>query len=62
MCYNCGCGVKNDDMGRGRVAKGGASLTEDDIKEMADKWGMGIEETKKNMLDMLKSEVGNKGS
>jgi len=60
MCYNCGCGVKNDDMGRGRVAKGGASLTEDDIKEMAKMWGMSTEETKKNMLDMLKSQVGNK--
>jgi len=49
--------MKNDDMGKGRVTKGGASLTEDDIKEMAQKWGMSIEETKKNMLDMLKSEV-----
>lgn len=62
MCYNCGCGVKNDDMGRGRVSKGGASLTEHDIKEMAEKWGLSVEETKKNMFDMLKSEVGNKGN
>ena len=60
MCYNCGCGMKNDDMGRGRATKGGASLTEDDIKEMAEKWGVSVEETKKNMLDMLKSEVRNK--
>lgn len=60
MCYNCGCGVKTDDMGRGRVSKGGASLTEDDIKDMAEKWGLSVEETKKNILDMLKSEVGNK--
>lgn len=57
MCYNCGCGDKNDDMGKGKVTKGGASLTEDDIKEMAEKWGMSIEETKKNMIDMLKKEV-----
>jgi len=47
-------------MGRGRITKGGSSLTEKDIKEMAEKWGMSVEETKKNMLDMLKSEVGNK--
>jgi len=60
MCYNCGCGVKNDDMGRGSVTKGGASLTEDDIKEMAEKWGMSVDETKKNIYEMLKSEVGNK--
>lgn len=60
MCYNCGCGMKNDDMGKGRVSKGGASLTEDDIKEMAEKWELSIGETKKNMLDMLKKEVSNK--
>ena len=52
--------MKNDDMGRGRVTKGGASLTEDDIKEMAKMWGISVEETKRNMFDMLKSEVGNK--
>lgn len=60
MCYNCGCGMKNDDMGKGKVTKGGGSLTEDDIKEMAEKWGMSIEETKKNILDTLKSEIGGK--
>ncbi len=57
MCYNCGCGVPNDDMGRGKVTDGGASLTEDDLKEMADKWGMSLEETKKNILDLLQKEI-----
>ena len=47
-------------MGRGSVTKGGASLTEDDIKGMAKMWGMSVEETKKNIYEMLKSEVGNK--
>ena len=28
MCYNCGCGVKDDDMKKGNVHEGGASLTE----------------------------------
>ena len=60
MCYNCGCGMKNDDMGRERVTKGGASLTENDIKEMAEKWEVSVEETKKNIYEMLESEVGNK--
>lgn len=47
-------------MGKGRVTKGGTSLTEDDIKEIAEKWGMSVDETKKNILDILKNEIGNK--
>lgn len=57
MCYNCGCGVPNDDMGRGKVSKGGASLTEDDFKVMAEKWGMSIEDAKKNTYELLKSQI-----
>ncbi len=57
ICYNCGCGIPNDPMGKGKVSEGGGSLTEDDIKHMAEKWGMSIEESKKNMLDLLKKEV-----
>ncbi len=58
MCYNCGCGMPNDDMGKGKVSKGGGSLTEDDIKHMAQKWGMSVEESKKNMFEVLKGQVG----
>ncbi len=57
MCYNCGCGIPDDDMGRGKISDGGASLTEDDLKKLADEWGMSLEETKKNILDLLKSQV-----
>ncbi len=57
MCYNCGCGVPNDDMGHGKVSEGGASLTEDDFKVMAEKWGMSIEEAKKNALDLLQKSL-----
>lgn len=57
MCYNCGCQQPNDDMGRGRVTKGGASLTEDDLSEMAEKWGMSLEETKQNIFDLLQKEL-----
>jgi len=56
MCYNCGCGVPNDDMGRGKVTEGGSSLTEDDIKKMAEDWGMTVEEAKKNIYDLLKKQ------
>lgn len=56
MCYNCGCGMPNDDMGRGKVSEGGGSLTEDDLKKAAEKWGMSLEQTKRNILDLLKKE------
>lgn len=58
MCYNCGCGVPDDDMGKGKVTEGGASLTEDDLKKLSEKWGMSLEETKKNIFDLLKAELG----
>lgn len=57
MCYNCGCGIPNDPMGKGKVSEGGGSLTEDDIKYMAEKWGMSVGESKKNMLELLQKEV-----
>jgi ribosomal protein L12E/L44/L45/RPP1/RPP2 len=60
MCYNCGCGVPSDDMGKGHLSKGGGSLTEDDLKVVAEKWGMSVEDVKKNILDILKKEVGEK--
>lgn len=56
MCYNCGCGIPDDDMGRGRISQGGDSLTGDDLKEMAEKWGMSLEETKKNILELLQKK------
>ncbi len=58
MCYNCGCGMINDDMGKGQVSKGGGSLTEADIKHMAEKWGMSVEDSKKHMFEALKKQVG----
>ncbi|OGK08548.1 hypothetical protein A2767_05630 [Candidatus Roizmanbacteria bacterium RIFCSPHIGHO2_01_FULL_35_10] len=54
MCYNCGCGVPDDDMGKGKISEGGASLTEDDFKLLAEKWSMSEEEAKQNVLDLLK--------
>lgn len=60
MCYNCGCGLPNDPMGKGKLEDGGGSLVEDDIKHMAEKWGMSVEETKKNMFEMLQKQVGKK--
>lgn len=60
MCYNCGCQKPNDTMGKGMVSQGGGSLVEDDLKVMAEKWGMSLEDTKKNVYTLLKKEVENK--
>jgi len=60
MCYNCGCGLPEDDMGKGKVSKGGGSLTEDDFRHMAKVWGMSLEETKKETLKISKKELGRK--
>ena len=56
MCYNCGCGIIDDEMGKGKVASGGGSLTEDDFKHMSQEWGMDIEEAKKNTYETLKKQ------
>lgn len=60
MCFNCGCGIPNDPMGKGKVTEGGASLTEDDIKIMSEKWGISVDESKKNILDLLSSQLKSK--
>ena len=44
-------------MGKGKISKAGGSLTEDDIKHMAETWGMTIEETKKNVLELLEKQL-----
>lgn len=51
MCYNCGCGVSDDNMGKPDMT--GASLTDKSFEEMARAWGMTIEETQKEVLRML---------
>lgn len=52
--------MPNDDMGKGKLSQGGGSLIEDDIKHMADKWGISVEDTKKNILNELKKQPGEK--
>lgn len=54
MCYNCGCDVVDDNMGRPTVK--GASLTDASFEEMAKEWGMTVEETKKNVYKLLKKQ------
>jgi hypothetical protein len=60
MCYNCGCELKDDPMGKGHVHEGGGSLTEKTFEHMAKIWSMSVEETKKEILKMLKKEFKSK--
>lgn len=58
MCYNCGCGIPDDDMGKGKLSQGGAALTEEDFDHMAKEWGMTKTEVKKHVAEELKKQVG----
>lgn len=58
MCYNCGCGMPDDDMGKGHLHEGGGSLTEEVWKHMAQQWNMSVEDAKKNVLEELKKQLG----
>lgn len=51
MCYNCGCGDPNDDMGDQN------NLTEEDFKKAAEASGQTIEEAKKNSLELLQKQI-----
>lgn len=57
MCYNCGCGLPRDDMGKGVLHKGGGSLVEEDFERMAKEWEMSVEDTKKEVYKMLEKQM-----
>lgn len=60
MCYNCGCGMPEDDMGKGHIHKGGGSLTEETIEHLAKEWGMKREDVLKNIRDEVTKQLGGK--
>jgi len=45
--------MPDDPMGKGRISEGGGSLTEKDFEKIAQKWGMKVEDVKKNTLHLL---------
>ena len=51
MCYNCGCGNPDDDMGSPD------NITNQTFEKAAKAWGQSPEEAKKNALKLLKQEV-----
>lgn len=54
MCYNCGCGMPDDDMGDPN------NITNETIKKAAQASNQTEEDAKKNMLKLLQKEVGKK--
>lgn len=58
MCYNCGCQMPEDDMGKGKLSQGGGSLVEDDFDHMADVWNMPKKQAKKLVYEELKRQLG----
>ena len=60
MCYNCGCGLPNDDMGQGNAGAepDGKSITNKTFEVAAESQGMSVEQAKKETLRLLKKELG----
>lgn len=66
MCYNCGCGMPDDDMGQGHagVDPDGKAITNKTFQVAAASQGMSPEQAKKNALELLQkaSEAGKEES
>ena len=52
MCYNCGCGMPQNDMGDAN------NITEQTFETAAKASGRSVEEVKKSTLEQLKKEAG----
>lgn len=59
MCYNCGCGIPNDDMGQGNagVDPNGKSITDKTFQAAAKSQNMTEEEAKKETLALLQKTL-----
>jgi hypothetical protein len=51
MCFNCGCGNPNDDMGSSD------NITNETFKKLADAEGKSVEDVKKSVLAALQSNT-----
>ncbi len=58
MCYNCGCGLPNDDHGKGHagVDAKGKAITNKTFAAAAKAFGMDVEDSKQNTIDLLEEE------
>jgi hypothetical protein len=59
MCYNCTCGIPDDDMGHGSAGAdpNGKAITEKTFEEASKAFGMGLEATKREVHRMLSEEL-----
>ncbi len=56
MCYNCGCLMPDNDMGKP------TNITNKTFEKVAREWGQSVQEAKANTLDLLKRVLGEKPS
>ncbi|KKT77477.1 MAG: hypothetical protein UW73_C0019G0012 [Microgenomates group bacterium GW2011_GWB1_44_8] len=56
MCYNCGCGIPDDDMGHPQ------NITNKTFAEAARAMSQSEEEAKKNTLELLQKQEISQGS
>ncbi len=56
MCYNCGCQMPDNDMGKP------TNITNRTFERVAKEWGQSVEEARKNTLELLKRVLGEKSS
>lgn len=55
MCYNCGCGLPDEDHGKGHAGQDpeGKAITTKTFQAASRAFSMGEKETKKNTHDLL---------
>ena len=51
MCYNCGCGMPNNDMGKPE------NITDQRLAEAAEAMGQSLQQSRKNALDLLEKVI-----
>lgn len=54
MCYNCGCQMPNNDMGKPE------NITNETFEKAADAMGMSVKESRKNALELLEKVLAAK--
>lgn len=57
MCYNCGCGLPDDDMGVGTALLDGKSITNETFRKLAEKWEMTEVQAKEFVYDLLAGKI-----
>lgn len=62
MCYNCGCGLPDNDMGKGHAGVDplGKAITNQTFQAVATAFGMSEERAKEETLKLLQKETEKK--